>query len=220
MSLKRARKEKSETGNARLDGMATTRSQSDCGEFARLVRGAWIGSLAKHWQCKHTRLNRATYVRQCSVRFEVVRGDGVHVTRRDEHARRVARASSPTTSRTIVWYWLARHRTATRWVEYRTSLSVDLLKAGWKLEQRWKILFPAGISADFRVHRGGTVVTSIIPPRMKAIFPGQLYHVVSNTSTWKWTEAGDSDEIFRDESMYLPSYFPSNIRRCISRNGA
>jgi len=34
------------------------------------------------------------------------------------------------------------------------ALSVDLLKAGPELEQRQKIRFPAGISADFRLHRG------------------------------------------------------------------
>lgn len=144
----------------------------------RRVRGAWIGSLAEHSQCKHTRLNRAAYVRQCSVRFEVVRGDGVHVTRRvgtntRATPRRAARVftDDEQDDRLVLartgWYRLYM----LGWIS--NELVCWLIKSCLKLGQRWKIRFSAGISADFRVHPGGTMVTSIIPPRMKAIFPGQ-----------------------------------------------
>lgn len=98
-------------------------------------------------------LKPAAYVRQCGVRFEVVRGDGVHVTRRNE-----ARGAAPRlrrawrTSDVVVASALAR---AARRAEYRTSPSVDLLKAGLKLERRWKIRFSGfrPISASIAVRQ-------------------------------------------------------------------
>lgn len=82
-----------------------------------------------------TRLKPTAYVRQCGVKFEVIRGDGVHVTR-------TKRAPSPTTTRTttIVRYWPVPW--AAHWVEYRTSPSVDLLKAGWNWSEGGKFDSP------------------------------------------------------------------------------
>lgn len=49
--------------------------------------GAWIGSLAEHWQSKHTRLNRLRTCANAVSDLKWFRGDGVHVTRRDETRR-------------------------------------------------------------------------------------------------------------------------------------
>lgn len=83
-----------------------------------------------------TRLKPTAYVRQCGVKFEVIRGDGVHVTRWKLNAhlsRRRRRRRS---------FDIGPCREPYIGLEYRTSPSVDLLKAGWNWSEGGKFDSP------------------------------------------------------------------------------